>query len=137
MKILQVPGQPSIRTLNYLKSLKAEGCPKAVLDQLKIDLFFFEMASIKSDYAEAVLVFTDPPKDYVIPFLKELNPFIKALSSALRLAELQRKAMSNSRDSLAAQRLLADITSDNGDVSESSSVADQLQEMADKGMFPV
>lgn len=110
--ISRVQGQPSRKSLMYLAKLKYKGCPQKVLNQLKIDLFCFEMASIGSDYDAAVLVFVNPPKEYHIPFLKELNVFVKALSTALRTAELQRKAVSGGRDSIAASALLSGFSNE-------------------------
>lgn len=105
--IYRVPGYPSTKSLLYLEALEANGWPDEVIARLREDLPRFESASIRDDFEQAMEVFVlQPHKDH-LPFLQELNRYIKAITRATRNEELQRKATTGDKDSIAANTLLA------------------------------
>lgn len=107
--VYRVPGYLSAKSTSYLEALAQAGWGHEVIDRLKLDLPRFESASILDDYETAMLVCSFEHHEAHIPFFKQLNTYIKALSRAARYEELQRKAANKDKDSIEAQRILFEI----------------------------
>lgn len=105
--VYRVPGFLSTRSLNYLEGLRKNGWPEDQIDHLKTDLVRFESASVMDDIEEAKLCFIFDHHPTHESYFQKLNAHIKALTRAQRYEELQRKAQTNSKDSIAANLLLA------------------------------
>ena len=104
--LYRVPGFLSPRSVQYLDNLLMAGWREDQFARFKEDLPRFESASIKMPYEEALESMVNVPDEAHGPFLQGLNSHIRAVARAERLEELQRKAKTNDKESMAAQTML-------------------------------
>lgn len=94
------------KSLRYVDALRQHGWAPEYVDLLQGDLLRFESASILDEYDDARdIMIHDHPVGHD-DFLRSLNRHIKALARAERYEELQNKARTNSKDSIAANVIL-------------------------------
>lgn len=107
--VYRVPGFMSPRSVQYTEALVAAGWPDYAVENLKNDLPRFESYSLYYSFEDCLkgLVYRHDEAHY--PFLEELCEHIKMVAAGERLEELQRKAKTNDKDSMAAQQLWAQL----------------------------
>jgi len=105
------PGQMTQRSREYLEALKANGWDKETIARLSDDLPAFESLAIVNSFETALLALSRP-QDRInhAVFLGELFLHWRAVCRADRNEALQAIACGRGKDSMAAQRLLAQST---------------------------
>ena len=108
--IYRIPGFLSTRSTQYIESLIIAGWREDQIARFKIDLPRFESASIEHDFEDSIKAMPVKPDEAHYPFLKELHEHIKIVCASERSEELQRKAVTKDKDSMAANFLLAKVS---------------------------
>ena len=110
----RTPGYPCARSLWYINQLELMGWPQDWISLFAAEIPRFESASLLSDFEEALEAFSISSDEEHHLFLRGLNKHIKELARAERNEELQRKAVTSDKDSIAAHAILSGKATEDG-----------------------